>query len=405
MFEPLLRRLAPFAREFTQRGRQIHLVGGAVRNLLLGRPVKDFDFATDAKPEEVQGYFRKVLPTGLQHGTVTVLFQGDSYEVTTFRVDGDYTDGRRPDQVTFTPRLEEDLRRRDFTVNAIALDLATGELSDPHGGRQDLERKLLRAIGDPGQRFDEDALRILRLYRFAAQLGFDMDPSTEAAVIPRVGKLSAVSPERIHDELVKTLEAPTPSRAWKSLHQARLLPMLFSPLPIQELTPLGLEQLDRLPAELRWCFWLTLCAGSTPTQWEGVLRRLKFSNQELDLALGPARMWPLESGVSLTTQAKSTIEAWGNRGRSPSGLRYLEAVIAAGFWSDTGLLAELRRVVDSQEPVFLKEMPWGGQDVMAAGVPPGPKVGQALRCLQRKLWEAPEANKDEVFKELVQAFL
>jgi len=400
MFEPVLHRLDPFAREFTRHGKQIHLVGGAVRNLLLGRPAQDFDFTTDAEPAEVMGYFRKVLPTGLQHGTVTVLFQGEAYEVTTFRVDGGYSDGRRPDAVTFTPSLEEDLRRRDFTINALALNLADGTLADFHGGRQDLEARVLRAIGDPGTRFDEDALRLLRLFRFSSQLGFDLDPATLAAVAPRRGRLAAVSRERIREELAKALAGAEPARAWGLLADLGFLTDLFAPLEPAPLGPGALDRLGRLAPDLRWSFWLTLACGGQRAAWEKVLKGLTFSNHDVAAALGPtlALGWLGAEGASVA-RAKAIVEAWGSRDRSAPGLEYLAALEAEGFWVDeAGLQAEIRRVVEAREPIFVGELALSGTDLIRAGVPAGPQVGAALKALQRQVWVDPGLNEPEALR-------
>jgi tRNA nucleotidyltransferase (CCA-adding enzyme) len=200
-----------FAAVFANGGFQCHLVGGAVRDTLMGRSHTDFDIATDALPPQVMSLFRRVIPTGIKHGTVTVLFKGTTFEVTTFRTDAQYSDGRRPDSVTFAPSIFDDLARRDFTINAMAYDLLTRTMNDPHGGKQDLARSVIRAIGDPAERFREDGLRPLRACRFAAQLSFTIDDATRAAIPACLEILAKVSAERVRDEILKTLEAPLPS--------------------------------------------------------------------------------------------------------------------------------------------------------------------------------------------------
>ena len=200
-----------FARVFRDGGFQCHLVGGAVRDTLMGRAHTDFDIATDALPAQVTSLFRRVIPTGIRHGTVTVLFKGTTFEVTTFRTEAEYSDGRRPDSVTFAPSIFDDLARRDFTINAMAFDLLTRTMNDPHGGKQDLARKVIRAIGDPAERFREDGLRPLRACRFAAQLSFTIDEATKAAIPGCLEILAKVSAERVRDEILKTLQAPLPS--------------------------------------------------------------------------------------------------------------------------------------------------------------------------------------------------
>lgn len=206
-----------------QAGEQAFVVGGSVRDLLLGRPVSDWDVTTSARPEQVRGLFRKTIPTGIQHGTVTVLLEGEAIEVTTFRGEGAYSDGRRPDRVEFVGELERDLERRDFTVNAIALDPARQRIEDPLDGQRDLERRLIRAVGDPRARFDEDGLRPLRAVRFAAVLGFEIDPPTLAAIPATRERFRMVSAERVRVELLKLLDAPTPSRGVELLRRSELL--------------------------------------------------------------------------------------------------------------------------------------------------------------------------------------
>ena len=218
------------ARRLHDAGFQAHLVGGGVRDMLLGRPPADFDLATDARPEKVLEIFGRsfAIPTGLQHGTVTVLTSGDpatrrSVEVTTFRGEGAYLDGRRPSSVTYVSTLDEDLSRRDFTMNAIALDPLTGAIADPFGGRADLARKLIRAVGDPLARFREDGLRPMRAVRQAAQLGFDIEPATEGAIAPTLDVFRKVSAERVRDELLKLLASPRPSVGLLLMHETGLL--------------------------------------------------------------------------------------------------------------------------------------------------------------------------------------
>jgi tRNA nucleotidyltransferase (CCA-adding enzyme) len=196
---------------FSGAGFQCHLVGGAVRDILMGRRHSDFDIATDAHPGQVTSLFRRVIPTGIKHGTVTVHFKGTTFEVTTFRTETDYSDGRRPDSVSFAPSITDDLSRRDFTINAIAYDLLADRVIDPHGGRADITRKVIRAIGDPRERFSEDGLRPLRACRFAAQLSFSVDPATRDAIPGSLSILALVSAERVRDEILKILASPVPS--------------------------------------------------------------------------------------------------------------------------------------------------------------------------------------------------
>ncbi|XYH99977.1 CCA tRNA nucleotidyltransferase [Sorangium sp. So ce1128] len=212
-------------RRLRERGKRGWIVGGCVRDLLRGQPAKDWDVATDALPDEVVASFRKVIPTGIQHGTVTVLVRGVPYEVTTLRGDGTYSDGRRPDRVEFVDDITADLARRDFTMNAIALDPVDGHLIDPFGGQKDLEAKTIRAVGDPNERFAEDGLRVLRAARFAATLEGSIEPETERAMGTARSHQTfrCVSAERVRDEWLKAMRARRPSVAFEIMRRTELL--------------------------------------------------------------------------------------------------------------------------------------------------------------------------------------
>jgi putative nucleotidyltransferase with HDIG domain len=222
-------------RIFKEAGFSSYLVGGAVRDMLRGKgDGADWDVATDAAPDAVRRLFRRTIPTGIAHGTVTVLFMGHHIEVTTFRSDGAYVDGRRPDEVRFGVSLEEDLARRDFTINAMAASLETGEVCDPFGGEDDLKKGIIRTVGDPLARFGEDGLRPVRAIRFAATLCFPggepfaLDVATKAAISPMLQKVAQVSIERFRDEFQKMLAAPTPSVALRLMEETGIL-RLFLP--------------------------------------------------------------------------------------------------------------------------------------------------------------------------------
>jgi tRNA nucleotidyltransferase (CCA-adding enzyme) len=215
-------------RRLRGKGYEAHLVGGGVRDMLLGRKPADFDVATDARPEEVRDLFGATfaIPTGIKHGTVTVLTTSAAYrhvEVTTFRGEGVYLDGRRPSSVTYVKLLRDDLARRDFTMNAVAYDPIDDRLSDPFDGQGDLARRLIRAVGDPLERFGEDGLRPMRAVRQAAQLGFSIEPATHAAIPRSLEVVRKVSAERIRDELLKLLASPQPSRGLELMRETGLL--------------------------------------------------------------------------------------------------------------------------------------------------------------------------------------
>ncbi|MBK8252668.1 MAG: CCA tRNA nucleotidyltransferase [Polyangiaceae bacterium] len=229
MVEHLLRHVPSnvldICKRLREKGKRGWIVGGCVRDLLRGKEAKDWDIATDARPEEVVRMFRKVIPTGIQHGTVTVVISGHHYEVTTLRGDGVYTDGRRPDKVELIDDIERDLARRDFTFNAIAIDPVDGHIIDPFGGEKDLNAKVVRAVGNADERFVEDGLRVLRAARFAATLECTIDPVTEAAMAHErsLQTFRKVSAERIRDEWMKTMLAHRPSVAFEAMRRTTIL--------------------------------------------------------------------------------------------------------------------------------------------------------------------------------------
>jgi len=204
-------------------GHAAWIVGGCVRDMLRGETAADWDVATSALPEQLVALFPAAIPTGLAHGTLTVVLGGRHYEVTTLRGDGDYSDGRRPDSVQFVDDIVADLARRDFTVNAMAVDLQRGVLIDPFGGQRDLAARVLRAVGDPRQRFAEDGLRVLRAARFAATLEFELDPATFAAIEPNLDTYRKVAAERVREEWLKAMKAARPSRAFEIMRTSGIL--------------------------------------------------------------------------------------------------------------------------------------------------------------------------------------
>lgn len=210
---------------FAQHGYKAYLVGGAVRDMLMGKEPHDWDVTTDATPEQVMSIFRKVIPTGIAHGTVTVHFMKNEIEVTTFRTESDYSDGRHPDKVEYTGNIKEDLSRRDFTINAIASYLGDGTITDPFHGRDDIKRKVIRTVGNPLERFSEDGLRPVRAVRFSAQLGFEIERETLKAISePEIlKKTSGISLERFRDELLKLMKAEKPSAGLKLMEESGIL--------------------------------------------------------------------------------------------------------------------------------------------------------------------------------------
>lgn len=322
--------------KYRAHGHQLYLVGGAVRNLVLGVPLKDFDLCTNALPEQTIRMFRSVIPTGIQHGTVTLVFRKHHFEITTFRLDGAYTDARRPDSVAFTPDILEDLKRRDFTINAMALQLGERRLIDPHGGRLDLTRRLIRTVGVARERFNEDGLRIMRGLRFAAQLGFAIETATWEAMGERLEKLAKVSVERFRDELLRTLEAPLPSRGLYLMRRTGALDLFLPGLSAQTETDfartcLAADILPARPAELRLA---ALFSGSPVARAKELLAGLRLSNAgvklvELLLGLLDQRYDSTWSDADLRRMA-----ARAGRSNIPCAVASLNAQTLARDWLD-----------------------------------------------------------------------
>ena len=364
-------------------GHAAYAVGGCVRDSLLGQAPHDWDLCTSARPEQVMELFgeEKCIPTGLQHGTVTVKQGGRLYETTTFRIEGAYSDGRHPDAVHFVPDVREDLARRDFTINAMAYSAEEG-LIDPFGGRDDLAAHLVRAVGEPERRFEEDALRILRLYRFAARFGFSVDPATGAAARALGPHLDCVSAERIQEEMLKLLAAPAPGRYLEPAVLAVILPELY---PLEEPARFAesCRVIDRLapgaenvPARLAA---LLLPLGEEGTR--KALRRLKCSNALTEETAVLVR----ETGTSgpATDPAVSVRRLLGRY--SLTAVERLAALGAAGHpeqAADFAARAELARQMEADGVCCrIAQLAVNGRDLMAAGAKPGPGLRQLLEQL------------------------
>lgn len=363
-------------------GHAAYAVGGCVRDSLLGLDPHDWDLCTSARPEQVMELFgeEKCIPTGLQHGTVTVKQGGRLYETTTFRTEGAYSDGRHPDAVCFVPDVREDLARRDFTINAMAYSAEEG-LIDPFGGRDDLAAHLVRAVGEPERRFEEDALRILRLYRFAARFGFAIDPATGAAARVLGLHLDCVSAERIQEELLKLLAAPRPGSYLEPAVLAVVLP---------ELEPE--EQPERFAELCRTIDRIEPTAENVPTRLAALLcplgeagarkalRKLKCSNALTDEVTVLEREALGTPGSEMQLTAKRLL----GRYELPT-IQRLTALCSARHPEQTGAFAALRaeaeRLTAENACCRVSQLAVNGRDLMAAGVRPGPGLRQVLNTL------------------------
>lgn len=256
-----------------KKGFELYLVGGAVRNALMGFPSDDYDLATSAKPEEITALFQGkalVIPTGIKHGTVTLVIGGVHYEITSYRIDGVYSDARHPDTVSFTSSLTEDLARRDFTINAMAAHPVTKEIIDPFYGISDLSSKIIRTVGYPIERFHEDALRMLRACRFSAVLNFEIEEKTFEAISLLSSNIQAVSAERIREELMKMLKAPLPSKGLDAMRQTGLLEYILPELlEGYKIDQNEYHKYDVYTHNLKTCDFLT--TGYPLTRWAALL--------------------------------------------------------------------------------------------------------------------------------------
>ena len=359
-------------------GYAAYVVGGCVRDSLLGLTPHDWDLCTSALPQQVMELFgaQRCIPTGLQHGTVTVKQSGALYEITTFRTEGTYTDGRHPDEVHFVPDVREDLARRDFTINAMAYNEKEG-LVDPFGGQTDLQSGVLRAVGVPRQRFTEDALRILRLYRFAARFGFAIDPPTAQAAQELCAHLDCVSVERIEEELAKLLSAPAPAAYLDEKILGVVLPelspeALAAAKPVVDACPAGERALPvRLAA-------LLLSLGEDGTR--RTLKRLRCSNACIEETAVLVREAVPGVPVSLNIYARRLLGKYN--------LCTVQRIAALGTAlqperaADFAALSELAEQLDADGVCCrVSQLAVNGRDLMAAGVPAGPGIRKVLEAL------------------------
>jgi tRNA nucleotidyltransferase (CCA-adding enzyme) len=415
-------------------GKRAWIVGGCVRDLLMGRVANDWDVATDARPNELLRFFPRAIPTGIEHGTVTIVRQGHHYEVTTLRGEGTYSDGRRPDWVEFVDDILADLSRRDFTVNAIAVDPLDGKLIDPFDGRADLSRGVLRAVGNPRERFAEDGLRVLRAARFVATLELTLDPETESAVHPALDTFRKVAQERVRDEWIKTMSARAPSRAFEVMRRTGILavtcPEALEGVGMQQnrwhaydVWRHGLECMDACPRDpiLRIAAFLHDVGKPRTRAWsdkvadytfydhdrvgaeiaEPIAARLRFSNEERARIVALVRHHLVHYSQQCTDSA---VRRWIRRvGPERVEDLYLlnEADVRAkgkDFEPDlealAGLKAHVARVLAEGAALSTRDLNVNGHDLMRElGLAPGRIVGELLDALLEAVIEDPSVNE------------
>ena len=383
-------------------GFEAFAVGGCVRDTLLGRKPGDWDITTSAKPEEVKQIFAKTVDTGLQHGTVTIIKNRKGYEVTTYRIDGEYHDGRHPDSVEFTSNLKEDLKRRDFTINAMAYSHETG-IVDEFGGMEDLKNGVIRCVGLAHDRFTEDALRILRAIRFAAQLGFSIEKETYRAIGEIAPNLKKVSKERIQTEFTKLLLSDYPEKAVMA-DETGISPYVadgFGEVFAAEREWLtrtgacgayGFEELKSLPAEksVRWAGFLRHLPSGRVKQ---ILKALKLDNETIDNAtvMTAAAAVPFAPEKAEIRKQLSRMTDY-----QFDGCLLLKELNG----EKTEEIRRLKKeITDDGDCVSLKGLAVGGADLLAAGIPQGKEFGEILSWMLSLVLEDPALNRKEILLE------
>lgn len=395
--------------KLNQNGYEAFAVGGCVRDTLLGRTPGDWDITTSARPEQVKALFRRTIDTGIQHGTVTVMLERTGYEVTTYRIDGEYEDGRHPRQVEFTSDLLEDLKRRDFTINAMAYSHETG-IVDAFGGMEDLEKRVIRCVGEPMERFEEDALRILRAIRFSAQLDFSIEEKTREAITRIAPNLAKVSRERVQMELTKLLcsDHPEQIRQVYETGISRYVSEEFSFLPWEkaEISP-------ALPKEkyVRWAAFLRCACPAEQDSWQTdlscekaaeknfceerekavraggkILRDLKLDNE----TIGRVKTLTSWCGEKLLPEAPSV-----RRAMSKMEPEVWDALVELNQYGDE-ILCLTKEIRAAGDCLDLKHLAVNGRDLMSAGVRPGKDMGEILNRMLQEVLERPENNQKEI---------
>lgn len=420
-----------------QAGHSCYLVGGAVRDIALKKKPKDFDLTTDALPDTVCSIFKRVIPTGIQHGTVTVLIKDEAFEITTYRLDGDYSDNRRPDSIEFTTELQEDLRRRDFTINGMAMDVRTGEIIDYYDGLKDLKKKTIKAIGNPVERFTEDGLRILRAYRFSAQLGFTIDKATRKAAVQKKELLAHISQERIRDEFTKLLMSNDAGRILKELINDNILKYIIPELlDGAGMSQKGRHRLDVMEHNIQ-------CAAiaeklSIPLAYaallhdvgkpaclaydkqgeatfhkheiegakiaETIMRRLRFSNDIIKTTVHLIRNHMFHYTDDWTDSAVRRFLARAGYDHIPAlfALRRADSLATDGTFACMGnlkgLSERIENIIAQNNALGIKDLAVNGKDIMALpGNPKGKTVGIILNELLETVLDDPAQNtKDQL---------
>ncbi|MCL2175535.1 MAG: HD domain-containing protein [Treponema sp.] len=439
---PVLKEIASL---FNVNRKEIYLVGGAVRDMVRGQKIHDWDLATNALPDEVTSIIRraggKVVPTGIKHGTVTIFYKKHNAEITTFRIDSDYTDGRRPDQIKYTDAIEEDLSRRDFTMNAIALRLPDGKIVDPFGGAKDIKAKIIRCVGNPADRFSEDGLRPLRAVRFSSQLNFEIEKNTLDAIQGALDTCAKVSWERVRDEIDKILASSKPSAAFHLMYQTGLLKLFLPELDAcGGIEQKGFHQFDVFDHSLLACDYaaaknysreLRLAAlfhdvGKPSTRemdktgvytfyrheevsaylCNSILTRLKYPNAVIDTVchLVKEHMFLYEDHWTDAAVRRFIARVGEENLENVYKLRLCDVFGFSGkeskYPSLINLIDRVKKVLASEHAFTIKDLAVSGNDLMAINIPAGKTMGAILKELLETVLEDPEQNTREKLLEI-----
>ena len=419
-----------------EAGFEAYIVGGCVRDALLGREPGDWDITTNAMPEDVKKLFRRTIDTGIQHGTVTIMFGKEGYEVTTYRIDGKYEDSRHPSEVTFTRDLTEDMKRRDFTINAMAYNEEEG-LIDRFGGEKDLEERVIRCVGSPKERLSEDALRIMRAVRFAAQLDYKIEEGTVEAIKELAPNLEKISAERIQTELVKLLVSDHPEKirmAWEMGITAVVLPELDRCMEtpqnnVHHAYNVGdhiIESLKHSPADKVTRLTMLLHDMAKPDTMTvdekgvshfynhaeagvalagRVFRRLKFDRDTMDRVCNLIKYHDYRFPVTAANVRKMINLVGGEDFSRWIDVRYADTMAQSEYQREEKLsqIEEIRKVyaqiLEKQECTTLKDLAVKGKDLIDAGISPGPHMGSILAAMLEDVLDEPSHNNREYLLE------
>lgn len=417
-----------------EAGFEAYAVGGCIRDSLLGRTPNDWDITTSAKPMEVKALFSHTIDTGIQHGTVTILLDREGFEVTTYRIDGEYEDGRHPKEVSFTGSLEEDLKRRDFTINALAYNETAG-LIDIFEGQKDLKDGIIRCVGNAEERFTEDALRMLRAIRFSAQLGYRIEENTLAAIHKLAGNLEKISAERIQTELLKLIVSPHPDYL-RTAYECGVTKVFFPEFDLAMETPQNhphhcynvgehiLHSLLEIPADKVLRLTMLLHDIAKPqcltvdekgiTHFHGheemgadmsrvILRRLRMDNDTTDKVCRLVRFHDYGNGVAPDRRiVRRAVNKIGEDLFADFLLVKKADLLAQSMYLREEKLSNLaawdacyREICEAEECVSLRTLAVNGKDLIAAGLQPGKELGDILKQLLDEVLESPEKNEKD----------